>query len=717
MLETHSDNLSISCVITAHNEGLLLHTTLLSYEAMRVYAEERGLSVEWVIVLDSADAETVRVAKNHPSLRPSDTLLYVDNRSLSKSRNDGIATAKGDIIAILDGDDYYTRNFLFAAAKEAAENPNCVVHPHHIVSFGVLTSIQTLLDQREHPEVDAAAMVFQHPYISTAVARKSVFEELPYILIKDGFGFEDWHFNCEAMANGYKHTVAYDSFMFYRRKANGMLASMRHSIMPPSKLFTQEYINKIPRREKETPSSPFYTRIVEHMHKRWKNWSTRTFARWKRSLVKRNFLKSPLQPISYDNLFSKELSSFRAACLELTPIEPKLHPAYFPAHGPARYTPDLHREWGEKFLCWSNAYANKGYEIVYVVPWLVAGGADLMILNQVNTLSRMGKKVLVIATESQREHVWASRLDKDVPFLPLGEDLRELPFDVQQDFLCKLLLQIKPSHIHNINSYLCHTIFAKYNKQLKSTCRLYASLYCDELRSDNSRFGYIVDFLREEYRSVDKLVCDNTIIPKSWVSYYGIMLDNFHALYGLIPQMPLLRGDCTAKKILWTGRLCKQKRPDLLVEVAQSLPDMEFHIYGGKYEAGQEKIINTLETLPNVVMHGPYAGFASLPISEFFCLLYTSEADGLPNVLLETASTGLPIVGSVVGGIGDFLTEETGYPVPSNEVADFVDALRHVYANPEQAHARADNARELVRTRHREEAFYNSLRQLYSFED
>ena len=713
MLQARNGHLSISCVITAHSEGIILHTTLLSYEAMRVYAEERGASVEWVIVLDAADAETVRVAKNHPSLRPADILLYVDNYSASKSRNAGIAAGKGDIVAILNGDDYCTRDFLFSAAMEVATHPECVVHPHYVVAWGEHSTIRELPDQRNHPEVDAAAMVFQHPYISTVVAQKAVFVESPYAELKDGFCFADWHWSCEVMAAGYKHAVARDSYLFHRAKKGGLPEAGHSALLPPTRLFDQEYI-KTPSREEKSALTRCCTFIAGHILQRWIQKSERTLARWKRSLMKRSLFKSAS---TAQKLNFEELTAFKAACMELVSIEPKLHPTCFPSRGPEFISHLLNKEWGGIFLRVSNICTDKNYDVVYVVLWLIAGGADLMILNQANACSRMGKNVLVIATENIKEHVWASRLDKNITFLPLGGYLKDLPLNIQQDFLCKLLLQINSKHIHCINSILCHKVFILYNKLLKYTAQLYASFYADGFRQDNTREGFIVEFLREEYAALHKIVCDNTIIPKSWPGYYGIALDKFHALYGLIPQMPLLRGDCTTPKILWAGRICKEKRPDLLLDIARSLPDMDFHIYGGKYEKEQEQVVHDLTALPNVVMHGPYSGFASLPISDFFCLLYTSGADGLPNVLLETASTGLPIVGSVVGGIGDFLTEETGYPVQSNKVADFVDALRHVYANPEQAHARADKARELVQTRHSEEAFHNSLRQLYSFED
>ena len=36
-------------------------------------------------------------------------------------------------------DDYYTKNFLWEGACEAAANNGCIVHPHFMLSFGATT--------------------------------------------------------------------------------------------------------------------------------------------------------------------------------------------------------------------------------------------------------------------------------------------------------------------------------------------------------------------------------------------------------------------------------------------------------------------------------------------------------------------------------------------------------------------------------------------------
>ncbi|MOA21634.1 Glycosyl transferases group 1 [compost metagenome] len=81
--------------------------------------------------------------------------------------------------------------------------------------------------------------------------------------------------------------------------------------------------------------------------------------------------------------------------------------------------------------------------------------------------------------------------------------------------------------------------------------------------------------------------------------------------------------------------------------------------------------------------------------------LYTSGYDGLPNVLLEATAAGLPIVTATVGGIGELVDHESGYPLdPLAGPLAFVGAIRKVLAEPLEAERRVLNAQAVLRERH-----------------
>jgi len=104
------------------------------------------------------------------------------------------------------------------------------------------------------------------------------------------------------------------------------------------------------------------------------------------------------------------------------------------------------------------------------------------------------------------------------------------------------------------------------------------------------------------------------------------------------------------------------------------------------------------ETAPvprNVSVQGRYSHISELPLSEADVWLYTSGWDGVPSQLLEVAMTGIPIVGSLVGGTGEVLSDEDAWPVGDSENAEaYVTAILAALADPTESRRRALALRE-----------------------
>lgn len=104
---------------------------------------------------------------------------------------------------------------------------------------------------------------------------------------------------------------------------------------------------------------------------------------------------------------------------------------------------------------------------------------------------------------------------------------------------------------------------------------------------------------------------------------------------------------------------------------------------------------------------GPFDDFWGITQSRnYAAFLYTSAYDGLPNVLLEAAAAGLPIVTPNVGGIAELVSDAHGYLLPANaEASRFVLALREILGDAEGARRRATAAQKVVLQRHSWQAF------------
>ena len=71
--------------------------------------------------------------------------------------------------------------------------------------------------------------------------------------------------------------------------------------------------------------------------------------------------------------------------------------------------------------------------------------------------------------------------------------------------------------------------------------------------------------------------------------------------------------------------------------------------------------------------------------------------EGLPNVLLESMSMGVPVVSSNIGGVSEIVIEgETGYLVEPGEKSALADAIKKVWANQNNYQEMKVKARKLI---------------------
>jgi glycosyltransferase involved in cell wall biosynthesis len=108
----------------------------------------------------------------------------------------------------------------------------------------------------------------------------------------------------------------------------------------------------------------------------------------------------------------------------------------------------------------------------------------------------------------------------------------------------------------------------------------------------------------------------------------------------------------------------------------------------------------------NVILVGTYGHISDIPLAEADVWLYTSSWDGVPSQLLEVAMTGIPIVGTLVGGTREVLSEADAWPVGETaEAGSYVDAIRAVLADPAEARRRAQALRDRMLGERTQQAF------------
>lgn len=233
----------ISAVVTFHAEGILAHNTLTSYATSRDLFRACGGDVEFVFVLDRADEMTTRVVRSHPLLDGSERIVDTDVGDPALARNIGVAESTADYIAMLDGDDLISRRYFIDHLREAEKlGVGAILHAEMVLSFGMYNAFNWQVDQ-EGEYFNRASLLTVNPWICAAFAHRSVFESVPYAAChpgRTGFGYEDWYWNCETVANGFTHRLAWGSVYFYRRKWRGSVNEANnhiHAVIPKSRLF------------------------------------------------------------------------------------------------------------------------------------------------------------------------------------------------------------------------------------------------------------------------------------------------------------------------------------------------------------------------------------------------------------------------------------------------------------------------------------------------
>jgi glycosyltransferase involved in cell wall biosynthesis len=153
-------------------------------------------------------------------------------------------------------------------------------------------------------------------------------------------------------------------------------------------------------------------------------------------------------------------------------------------------------------------------------------------------------------------------------------------------------------------------------------------------------------------------------------------------------------------RVAWVGRIAPVKRLEVLLEVAEAIPDVQFDV-AGKPDADEgytEPVLARANAMENVTLHG-YVARDRMPgfYQNAAVLCCTSDYEGFPNTFLEAWSYGLPIVSTV--NPDDLMSEkELGFYAKG--VPDLVQAIRRLKEDHEVRRRMAANARNYYAKNH-----------------
>lgn len=335
---------------------------------------------------------------------------------------------------------------------------------------------------------------------------------------------------------------------------------------------------------------------------------------------------------------------------------------------------------------------SSGRRVLFMIPWMVPGGADRVNLDLLSGLTQAGYQCTVCATLST-DHRWEHE------FAKITSDIFVLPnFLHPSDFPRFLSYLIKSRSVDTVviaGSTLGYQ-FLPYLKASFNGVAFVDLCHVEEphwLNGGHPRFGV-------GYQEILDLNIVTTHHLMRWMEGRGADRNRIHVMHTGVRSFPFDSGSRSTIRsalrisddrlvIVFAGRLCQQKRPILLIEILNLLNarGVKFHgfILGdGEMRQDVERLVtsNGLEqciTIAGFVSHGEWLKY----LSASDVLLMPSKYEGISVALLEAMAAGVVPVVAQVGGQDEILPPNAGFLIEhsDDELTNYVDALTQLAAD------------------------------------
>lgn len=365
------------------------------------------------------------------------------------------------------------------------------------------------------------------------------------------------------------------------------------------------------------------------------------------------------------------------------------------------------------------------YTDIFVAPWIVTGGADQVLLKLMSSiLEEHPERTILLITTRNHKLEWRDKIPKGVHVLEFGKYFAQFNNDQQKSTLYRILLQFNAGRLFVVNSYEILETLSDYARLIAYHTKIYLFTFTAIQNAEGRLVGYPFTHFSPIYEHVEKIITDNQLFADHLIELYAYHPDKVASLLQpvTILNKPLVaeRSHATGKRhhFIWAARIDPEKRPDVLIRIAeacrkQNIP-AHFHVYGKSVLATPEwshHIIRALKSVPNITFHGAFKdGIFTIPHENACALVYTSEHDGIPTVLLEAGSLGLPIIAPRVGGVPEVINAETGILIEDfTDVDAYVAAIKDLITHPKKRLALAKQLRLFIQKHHSFTAFKKHL--------
>lgn len=358
------------------------------------------------------------------------------------------------------------------------------------------------------------------------------------------------------------------------------------------------------------------------------------------------------------------------------------------------------------------------FESVVLIPFCKIGGADYVAGILAQTLAQAKGPVLVVQTDQDE----FARPDwfPDIARVDLSDIVNAAVGDMRTQVLYTVLRKLRPAHIFNVNSRLGFDTFVRYGRQLAYQSALHSYYFCAERTDQGAMVGYPIMYFADLFSKLTSSITDSRSLEDELAERFGLpasMRKKLRTVYSpamletlpapLVVQQVASAGQRHRPALIWAGRLDKQKRFDILLDVARQMPQVDFLCWGKAVLSRQD---DALALPKNVTLNAPFSSYDELPLDRVDGFFYTADWDGIPTILIELGARGMPITASAAGGVPELLGEGRGWTVPVGSPVDaYVQALRQMLNQPKDRVTRATALQDYVRRVHSVDSYRKSL--------
>lgn len=336
-------------------------------------------------------------------------------------------------------------------------------------------------------------------------------------------------------------------------------------------------------------------------------------------------------------------------------------------------------------------------KIAYCLAGLFnSAGMERIVTDKANWLSKHGHEVTIITAE-QRGRVPYYKLRENVRTIDLGINysgnssflLKLCSYPIKairhRKRLRKLLKQLNPDiTISTMGNEFLFLYKIPYGG--KKIAEIHFTRFYRKLWKSGFLSG-LVDNFRSWQESQKMGEYDRFVVLTEEDSRNWPELNNISVIPNFIERMESEKSNGLNKRFICVGRLNYQKGIDRLIEackiIKENLNGWHVDIFGsGEEEAKLRSQIKESGLSEIVRINNPTTNIYE-EYAKSDALLMTSRFEGLPMVLLEAMSAGLPAISfRCPCGPSDIITEGCGILVENGNVEEFAKTMADVIGNP-----------------------------------